>query len=94
VKKENKMILYDDGYGHDIPILLRKKKRELRPSAEVKDLKDVLMNCERDFSSLGSWYHLVIMRGASDIPRNEMNYIKTIKETFAAPTCMNVVLIV
>jgi lysophospholipase L1-like esterase len=47
---------------------------EVRPSTKVKD---VLKNCERDCSSLGSWDHVVIMGGANDITQNETkNFIK------------------
>jgi hypothetical protein len=78
---------------------MKKRRRNIsvhvepRPSAGVKDVKDVLINCERYLSSLGLLYHVVIMRGASDIPRSEMNYIKSIKKTVAIPTCMNVVVL-
>jgi hypothetical protein len=41
---------------------------EVRPSIKVKD---VLRNCERDCSSLGSPNHIVIMGGVNDIARNE-----------------------
>jgi hypothetical protein len=49
---------------------------EVRPSIKVKD---VLRNCERDCSSLGTLNHLVIMGGVNDTARNKTkNYSKNL----------------
>jgi hypothetical protein len=55
-------------------------------------VRDVLRNCGRDCSSLGSQDH-TIMEGANDTARNETkNCMKTLKKTLVILTCMNVVL--
>jgi hypothetical protein len=63
---------------------------EVRNSTKVRD---VLRNCGRDCSSLGSQDHTII-EGANDTARNETkNCIKTLKKTLAALTYMNAVVL-
>jgi hypothetical protein len=97
VKKKNKLRIYTDSYGHDIPRLLSETNvgtavyGEVRPSAKVNE---VLKNCVRDCADLGPQDCAVIIDEANDIDRNETkDCINTLKITLMALTCSNVIVL-